>query len=243
METGNILGGLRTCAGLQANKIFEGHALMLSTLKSLVSKGVKVPLKTACSNIQHIFDLVDRQVTEKRLIGVQKLHLGCGSRHFKGWANVDFAGPRGTIKWNLTRPIPARPNSIHFIYSEHFIEHITRSEAALLLKNCFDLLVPSGVMRISTPNLKFLVDQYCSGCTKEWRDVQWEPDTPAQMLNEGLHLWGHQFVYDYDELSLALREAGFEHTRAVQWRESEYDELRGRETRPYHGDLIVEAVK
>ena len=41
--------------------------------------------------------------------------------------------------------------------------------------------------------------------------------TPAQMLNEGFHLWG-QFVYDYDELSLALREAGFQHPRAAQWR-------------------------
>jgi hypothetical protein len=86
--------------------------------------------------VRHVFDLAERQTTERLLIGVQKLHLGCGSRHFAGWANIDFAGPRGTIRWNLTRPIPARSNSIHFIYSEHFIEHITRSEAALLLKNC-----------------------------------------------------------------------------------------------------------
>jgi predicted SAM-dependent methyltransferase len=131
--------------------------------------------------VRHVFDLAERQTTERLLIGVQKLHLGCGSRHFAGWANIDFAGPRGTIRWNLTRPIPARSNSIYFIYSEHFIEHITRSEAALLLKNCFDLLVPGGVIRISTPNLRFLVEQYCSGCVEEWRDVQWTPATPAQM--------------------------------------------------------------
>jgi predicted SAM-dependent methyltransferase len=216
---------------------------VFSTAKSLVPNGVKLPLKVAWSNVKHVFDLAESQMTERLLIGVQKLHLGCGSRHFEGWANIDFAGPRGTIKWNLTRPIPARSNSIHFIYSEHFIEHITRSEAALFLKNCFDLLVPGGVIRISTPNLRFLVEQYCSGCVEEWRDVQWAPATPAQMLNEGLHLWGHQFVYDYDELSLALREAGFQHPRAARWRESEYYELRGRETRPYHGDLIVEAAK
>jgi predicted SAM-dependent methyltransferase len=103
--------------------------------------------------------------------------------------------------------------------------------------------MPGGVIRISTPNLRFLVEQYYAGSLEEWRDVGWAPATAAQMLNEGLHLWGHKFVYDYNELCLALREAGFQAARAVPWRDSEYVELSGRETRPHHSDLIVEAVK
>jgi predicted SAM-dependent methyltransferase len=215
---------------------------MLS-VKSLIPNSVKLALKSAEFSIKRWFDLVERNQAEKLFRGAQKLHLGCGSRHFKGWTNVDFAGPPGTISWNLTRRIPATSNSIHFIYSEHFIEHITRRQAASFLANCFDLLQPGGVLRLSTPNLKFLVEQYCIGRVEEWKDMRWEPDTPAQMLNEGLHLWGHQFVYDYEELSLALREAGFRAPRAVEWGKSGFQELTGLETRPNHSDLIVEASK
>jgi predicted SAM-dependent methyltransferase len=216
---------------------------MLLAIKPRVPAKIRLSLRTGCSSIKQFFDLVERQTATRRLKGAEKLHLGCGSRHFDGWSNIDLVGPQGTIKWNLTRPIPAKLNSVRFIYSEHFIEHIARSEAALLLENCFDLLIPGGVIRISTPNLGFLVEQYRVGCVSEWRDMGWAPETPAQMLNEGLHLWNHKFVYDYNELSRALREAGFQTLRAVSWRDSEYLELRGRETRPYHDDLIVEAVK
>ncbi len=215
---------------------------MLSATKALIAAHTKRRLNAVWLNFKDVSGPSERQIAES-LSGAEKLHLGCGSRRFEGWANIDIAGPPGTIRWNLTRPIPGKSNSIRFIYSEHFLEHITRAEAAVLLKNCFDLLMPGGIIRISTPNLKFLIEQYGIGRVEEWRDMGWSPATPAQMLNEGLRLWGHRFVYDNDELSLALREAGFLIPRVVQWRESEYDELKGRETRPYHGDLIVEATK
>jgi predicted SAM-dependent methyltransferase len=205
--------------------------------------GIKRLVKPTWLSIILIAELLKRRRTAKLLKRATKLHLGCGSNHFDGWANIDFFGPQGTIKWNLTKPLPAKSASIRFIYAEHFIEHLTRREGAALLRNCFELLTRGGVIRISTPNLEFLVQQYRLGRTVEWRDVGWSPMSPAQMLNESFREWGHQFVYDANELLCALREAGFENPSIVGWRESRYLELRGRERRPCHGDLIVEAVK
>jgi predicted SAM-dependent methyltransferase len=203
--------------------------------------------KQALRRLESVWEVIDRPRQRRRscalLATADKLHLGCGSVHFEGWANVDFAGPPGTIRWDLTQPLPARPGSIKFIFTEHFIEHITRTDGARLLRHCFELLDRGGVVRISTPNLGFLVEQYRLRRVEEWRDMGWSPQTAAQMLNEALHLWGHLFVYDYEELVMALRDAGFDEPTAAKWGESRYPELQNRETRPYHNDLIIEAVK
>jgi hypothetical protein len=61
------------------------------------------------------------------------------------------------------------------------------------------------------------------------------------MVNEGLRLWGHKFVYDEPELMLLLREAGFTRVRAAAWHESPHEPLRGLEARPFHNELIWEA--
>jgi hypothetical protein len=61
------------------------------------------------------------------------------------------------------------------------------------------------------------------------------------MLNEALHLWGHQFVYDEPELTRLFEQAGFTDIRRMNWRESDIPEFVGLETRPYLGDLILEA--
>jgi predicted SAM-dependent methyltransferase len=63
------------------------------------------------------------------------------------------------------------------------------------------------------------------------------------MLNEGMRSWGHQFLYDRAELIDVLAEAGFSVVREVAWRESTIPELRGREQRPFHREIIVEAAR
>lgn len=175
--------------------------------------------------------------------GPERLHLGCGSNLLPGWLNVDLNDLDGVFRHDLTRPLPFPTGAVEFVYSEHFIEHITRDQALSLLKECGRVLKPGGILRLSTPNLKKLVDEYLARRISEWEDVDWRPATPCRLVNEGLRLWGHQFVYDDDELTLLLHEAGFRHVDAVAWGESRHPELRGLECRPFHGEIIVEAVK
>lgn len=187
--------------------------------------------------------LASSVATPRRLAGERRLHLGCGEHLIPGWANIDLIGFPGVVPWNLAQPLPVADGTVDRVFSEHFHEHITLAQGIALLAEIHRVLKTGGVVRISTPDMEKLITEYQARRVDEWLDVEWAPETPCQMLNEGVRLWGHEFIYDFDELALQLRRVGFRDVRRVSWRESEHDDLRGLEARPFHGELIVEAVK
>jgi predicted SAM-dependent methyltransferase len=175
--------------------------------------------------------------------GQTKLHLGCGGNLITGWGNVDFDGPAHTIRHDLTKSLPIAAGTIDFIYSEHFIEHIRRDQAVALLAECRRVLRSGGVLRLVTPDLDKLIEEYQAGRTTEWADMGWSSPSPCIMLNEGVRNWGHQFLYNRSELEAVLNEAGFSNKEWVAWRMSRHLELQGLECRAFHNELIIEATK
>ena len=105
------------------------------------------------------------------------------------------------------------------------------------------MLKPGGVLRLSTPSLEVLVAAYAEGRLDQFDDVGWKPETPCRLLNESMRLWGHQFVYDRLELLGSLKSVGFPKVAAVDWRKSDHPDLCNLECRPFHQELIVEAVR
>ena len=182
-------------------------------------------------------------IARRRIARQRRLHLACGSNVLPGWANVDLAGPAAVIKLDLTAPLPVASDTLEAVYSEHFIEHIDRAQAQRLLAECHRVLEPGGVLRISTPDLRTIIDHYVAGRIDAWHDMQWRPETPARMLNESMREWGHQFLYDADELLAAFRAAGFRQIARKAWRASAHSGLAGLECRPDHGELIYECTK
>jgi predicted SAM-dependent methyltransferase len=172
----------------------------------------------------------------------KKLHLGCGSVNFAGWLNIDLESPTADANLNLTKPLPFADGSITHIFNEHFIEHISRAEVINFLTECRRILCGNGVIRITTPNLRFLIASYLAGNKDEW-DELWQPDTLCLMMNEGMRSWGHQFVYDAEELVRILVEVGFNSISFQEYRKSQDKELCGLESRPFHNELIIEARK
>jgi predicted SAM-dependent methyltransferase len=177
------------------------------------------------------------------LLNSNKLNLGCGWNAIEGWINIDFDGPPSVFSHDLTKPLPLAKGSIDFIFSEHFIEHIRREEAVSLLQECHRVLRPNGIVRISTPDLESIMNQYTANDPKRWQHDDFVPDTKCQMLNRAVRDWGHQFIYDFDELKLLFEEAGFNYIKRVKRHESDHAELECLETRPPLEDLIVEAVR
>lgn len=55
----------------------------------------------------------------------RKLHLGCGSRRFPGWLNLDMNW-KGDMTLDLREGLPFRDGSVELIYSEHSFEHFYR---------------------------------------------------------------------------------------------------------------------
>jgi predicted SAM-dependent methyltransferase len=181
-----------------------------------------------------------RRFTSERLKKHDKLHLGSGNRIINGWANIDITGLR-TIPWDLRNPLPLEPGQVRLVFTEHFIEHIDRSAAQRLLSRVRGAMAPGAVIRISTPDLAVLVADYQAGRIVRMEHGGWFPETPCRMLNEGMRLWGHVFVYDEAELVALLKECGYSNIQRLRWGQSEHPELRGLESRPDFDDLIVEA--
>lgn len=176
-------------------------------------------------------------------LSAAKVHLGCGDLPFPGWVNVDL-GRSADLAMDLRGGFPAPPGSVELMYSEHFLEHIPLDSAQVLLRDCASSLAPGGVFRAAMPDLRYLVERYLS---EQWRDQDWlaRPeyayvDSPARMLNMAMRNWEHLYLYDADELSLRLREAGFTWTRRVERSQSEHPELRHRESR-LDSLLVMEA--
>lgn len=174
---------------------------------------------------------------------MKKLHLGCGSVYKEGWINIDLETPEADQHYDLTQPLPFQDESVAFIYSEHFIEHIGRNHGYDFLCECRRVLSTDGVIRLSTPSLSFLVDCYTKRNISEWSSAGWSPDSACNLLNQGMRLWGHTYVYDEEELARMFVEAGFNRPKMMPWGQSSRKELQGLETRPYHQDLIMEVAK
>lgn len=202
---------------------------------------LKIPYRHARAAFSDLRTELRQLGARAKLHGAERLQLGAGNHPLPGWANLDLSGDN--IAWDLTRPLPIEPEKIRFVYSEHFIEHVSRDHARQILANCYTVMAPGGIIRISTPDLSKLIDDYRAGRVVQMPHGDWYPETPAQMVNEALHLWGHQFLYDEAELTKALFDAGFSNVRRMPWRQSDHAELAGLETRPDFGDLILEATR
>jgi len=172
-----------------------------------------------------------------------KLHLGSGSFNFQGWLNVDLDAPEADMHLDLRKKLPFGNELISHIYNEHFIEHITKEESINLLKECYRVLKNGGIIRLSTPNLKSIIAAYLARNLTEWSDVSWLPNSPCDLINESMRLWGHQYLYDAEALVVVLKEAGFNSVKFVNYRESDDQEFIKIENRPFHNELIIEARK
>jgi predicted SAM-dependent methyltransferase len=175
-----------------------------------------------------------------------KLNLGCGDVFFGAWMNVDLEDLRkANLVWNLTERFPLPDGSCSLIYSEHVMEHFSVEDGLEIFRECHRLLEPGGVLRIAMPSLEYCVDAYAKD---SWRPdfERWEElrgvKTRCEALNAAMRRWGHQWLYDREELHRRLGEAGFREFRDVEWGESPVEELRNRETR-VETLLIVEAVR
>jgi len=176
-----------------------------------------------------------------------RLHLGCGENRFEGWINIDLNS--GDLMWDLTQKTPFADASCNFIYSEHVIEHFPVDMGIKIFTECYRILQSGGVMRVAMPSLESIVENYTSG---KWQDQDWIKSgkygdysfikTGAEMLNYSLRNWGHQWVYDSEELQRRLNEAGFKKTKMLDWGISNHGELSNRETRQ-DSKLIYEAEK
>src|ERR1700728_316357 len=105
----------------------------------------------------------DRKTIEKYLSlhEIRKPQLGCGLHPLEGWLNFDyFPKERNIVHIDATGVYPFSDGTFHDTYSEHMIEHVPCPAGHSMLKKSWRVLKNGGKMRISTPNLVFLIALY-----------------------------------------------------------------------------------
>jgi len=136
-----------------------------------------------------------------------KLDL-CGGEYpiGNGFTSIDIKPyPKVKVVCNLEYNLPFKEESIEEIFSCGTIEHFSLKEVLFILKECKRILKRDGKISIGIPNLMAIIDYpnsidfmtinyYLYGSHKDKYDI-------------------HKSIFDFKNLSLFLRTAGFKRIR------------------------------
>ena len=140
--------------------------------------------------------------------------------YYGGWQNLDaldlsqFAQNFGyTFKqYDARVRLPYEDATVDIILASHFIEHLTREEGKRFLRECERVLKPDGILRLVIPDAIKICSEYVHGDLKEtYRHVNISVEKSTDSAEGLFHLLisGHQTIYDFKSLKIALEECGF----------------------------------
>ena len=122
------------------------------------------------------------------------------------------------------------------IFSSHFLEHLFRKDADHLLRECYRVLKPGGILRISVPDLEYAVSLYAADeKEKMLRNYYFVDDDDSYYAR-------HKYMYDYAMLESQLTGIGFAEVARCQYRQGRVPDIEILDNRPEES-LFVEAVK
>ena len=172
---------------------------------------------------------------------IRKVQIGAGSSRLSGWLNTDIEPGDGLAYLDATKRFPFDDGSIHYIFSEHVIEHLSYDEGKAMIAEAYRVLAPGGKMRVSTPDLMQFIALFDANPSDEakafidaklkWHEWPRQPNSAAIILNLQMSSWGHKFMYDFTTLSSTLVTAGFRNPQAFEENISDDEHLRHLEER------------
>jgi len=172
-----------------------------------------------------------------------KLNCGCGETLKIGWINIDM-NKSADLQLDLREALPFRNNSVSFIYSEHFFEHLEYpADTGTFLRESLRVLVPGGQFRVGVPDTEWPLLAYANRDETYFQFVQqrWHPascDTRMHSINFHFRQGSeHKYAYDFETLAKILTQTGF-----ARVERSEFDPMLDSEHRKT-GTLYVNAFK
>jgi predicted SAM-dependent methyltransferase len=187
-----------------------------------------------------------------------KVNVGPGMSAKEGWVNIDiFQFPGVNCIYDCRRSLPFADESVAFIFTEHFFEHIEYvEEAPFFLSECHRVLQPNGIIRMIVPDVEKYVRAYCKDGWEDLTEVRpLKPDhtdvhfgsrfqTKMEVLNAVFRQhFEHKFAYDFPTLELSLKRAGFTDIRRQAFGTSLSPDLCIDNPTRVSESLYVEAIK
>lgn len=129
-----------------------------------------------------------------------RLHLGCGSKHFDDFINVDLWITDATdVICDIAR-LPWPDSSASIIESFHVFEHISHTKVRDTLSEWFRVLKPGGTLILECPHFDDAVREYLAGDENRLLNI-----FGRQRFKGDVHMWG----YNPSRLKNLLHEIGF----------------------------------
>jgi predicted SAM-dependent methyltransferase len=159
--------------------------------------------------------------------------------------------------WDCRRSLPFDDNSVRYIFSEHFFEHLDYTEEIpVVLSECLRVLQPGGIIRIVVPDAGRYLRAYCESgweaLTKlrELRSDHFDRYTGCayvtkmELVNEVFRqAYTHKFAYDHETLERVLLHTGFARAERAQFGVSLAQDLAIDFADRAHESLYVEGIK
>jgi predicted SAM-dependent methyltransferase len=126
------------------------------------------------------------------------------------------------LEFDSRQPYPFEDASFEWAHAEHFLEHLDLEQATGWLAQVRRLLKPGGHLRVSTPDLRRYMEGYLdpgNGFFAEHRERisgmrafrdGGVPERPGWMVNQIFYMWGHHWIFDFEEIRYAAEQAGFD---------------------------------
>lgn len=174
--------------------------------------------------------------------GFVGLHMGCGPIHHPGYLNCDLEG--GEFRVDATKPLPVPDDSLDYVYSEHFIEHLMFDQVLFFMKESFRALKKGGIFRCLIPDFSLLLsiadnqpelamkirqrtveglfpeDGACiiSARVSPEQAALW--DHRDDICNNFMRDWGHKYLWSAHHLAMAVEYVGFSNVEILPYGKS-----------------------
>jgi predicted SAM-dependent methyltransferase len=142
-----------------------------------------------------------------------RLDIGGGDLKRDGWITIDIAAGCDLF-WDLRRGIPFPDSSVDFIYSSHFLEHLSYNDGQAILQEALRVLKPGAEISVCVPDARMYIDAYLGQRELDPDREYWQPafvsDSGIDLLNYVAYMGGeHACLFDQEGLVTRLLRAGF----------------------------------
>jgi len=80
------------------------------------------------------------------------INLGSGTKHKKGYVNIDYVAPADVILNIAKEKLPFEDGSVDKIEADNFLEHLDNEEFMHVMNECWRVLRPAGIFWFVVPD-------------------------------------------------------------------------------------------
>lgn len=162
-----------------------------------------------------------------------KVQYGANDSLLDGWINF-----RSERDGDITKPLAFPDNSVDFVMASHVLEHVSAKDGYRFFRECYRILKPDGVVRITVPDLdkvwRLCNASYLSllkeGLKTWWPAIGWPLPPNDYILTDRdavetlIFCHGHEMAYTEDLLITLMSTAGLD-CESCEYGKSRHPEL------------------